>query len=145
MLPKFHPELNPIEQFWAAVKCYLRQECGCTLAALRENIPQALRAVPAEQVRRYFRRAERFESIYRFEAQSGTLPESIREYAMKKYKKHRGVPVSLLQDISKDLLARKASLDRSTHQGTRKLTQAKLSKVNSTLADLNEVRTAMGV
>ena len=43
MLPKCHPELNPIEQFWAAVKEYLRRVCGYSFVALKGNIPTALR------------------------------------------------------------------------------------------------------
>jgi hypothetical protein len=41
---------------------------------------------------RYFTRTLWFEALYRFEADSGTaLPTAVREYAMKKYKRHRTV------------------------------------------------------
>jgi hypothetical protein len=48
--------------------------------------------VPLAQVMRYFTRTLWFEALYRFEADSGTaLPTAVREYAMKKYKRHRTV------------------------------------------------------
>lgn len=104
MLPKCHPELNPIEQFWAAVKEYLRRVCGYSFVALKGNIPTALReAVPLDQVQRYFRRAWRFQELYAFEVEKGVvLPAAVREYTMKKYKRHRTVPATLLADVTSD-------------------------------------------
>eukprot|EP00035_Acanthoeca_spectabilis_P031740 m.15556 g.15556 ORF g.15556 m.15556 type:complete len:172 (-) comp4931_c0_seq1:436-951(-) len=97
---KCHPELNPIEQFWAAVKVYLRRVCGYTFPELKVNVPLSLLQVRVEQVQRYFRRTERFEALYLFEAQKQMpLPTAVRDYAMKKYKRHRVVPDPLLQDV----------------------------------------------
>ena len=45
MLPKCHPELNPIEQWWAALKERLRRVCGCTFPLLKKNLPNTLRSV----------------------------------------------------------------------------------------------------
>lgn len=41
-LPKFHCELNWVEQYWACAKHYARANCLYTLAGLRETIPIAL-------------------------------------------------------------------------------------------------------
>ena len=37
-LPKFHPELNPIERVWAQSKCYTKAYCKYNLPSLRKNI-----------------------------------------------------------------------------------------------------------
>ena len=41
-LPKFHCELNFIEYFWGAVKCYLCVHCNYTFTGLQENYPRHL-------------------------------------------------------------------------------------------------------
>ena len=40
-LPKFHPELNPIERVWAQLKRYMKVHCKYSLPSLRRNIPLA--------------------------------------------------------------------------------------------------------
>ena len=140
MLPKCHPELNPIEQFWAAVKEWLRRECGYTFTELKINVPRALRVVSVAQVQRYFRRAERFEALYLFEADGNMeLPAAVREYAMKKYKRHRTVPDSLLTDVASDLEKRVATLNDKVHRGQGKLSGIRLARAKATLAELRQV------
>ena len=38
-LPKFHPELNPIERVWAQLKRHTKAHCKYSLPSLRNNIP----------------------------------------------------------------------------------------------------------
>jgi hypothetical protein len=86
-LPKFHPELNPIERFWAALKRYLRKNCTYSAPGLRNMLPQALLQVPGETFGRYFRKSLRFIHAY----QRG-CSYALAEFAAKKYKSHRGLP-----------------------------------------------------
>ena len=44
-LPKFHPELNPIERVWAQLKRFTKAHCKYTLPSLRKNIPLAYDSV----------------------------------------------------------------------------------------------------
>ena len=44
-LPKFHCELNPIEQFWGQSKPYCRGHSNFALAKLRETINPAFDSV----------------------------------------------------------------------------------------------------
>ncbi len=43
-LPKFHPELNPIEQVWAQSKKYARAHCNLPSLQVQHWIPFYLRA-----------------------------------------------------------------------------------------------------
>jgi hypothetical protein len=104
MLPKMHPELNPIESYWAMMKVYLREVCDYNVAGLRKNLPDSVRSVPIATVRRHFRRSARFRSLYLREVELGEpMPFRLREYFMKKYSRHRQVPQFALEAIDADL------------------------------------------
>ena len=45
MLPKYSPDLNPIEAAWSKVKAWLRKRCPQTVEELRAMMRRALRAV----------------------------------------------------------------------------------------------------
>lgn len=141
MLPKFHPELNPIERYWAAVKEYLRRVCGYTFPDLQANVPEALLHVEKEQVLRYFRTSDRFQSMYLFEASNGIdLPPHLREYTMKKYRRHRSVPVTLLKEIQEDLTAQVVNLQVKQRRGVGKLTNVKLERARKMKEQLESVQ-----
>jgi len=141
MLPKYHPELNPIEQFWAGLKEYLRRVCGYSITELQVNVPVGLRtAVPLQQVQRYYRRVERFETLYLFDFNHDfELPAAVREYAMKKYKRHRKVPDTLLNDVTQELEAKLVKLQDNLHHGRGTRTRDKLEKVKRTLSQLKGI------
>lgn len=44
-LPKFHPELNPIECLWGAAKVYTYRNCGFTFESLQRMVTPALESV----------------------------------------------------------------------------------------------------
>lgn len=53
-LPKFHPELNPIEQCWGRAKWYYRQLPASSLEAdLERNVVESLESIPITLMRRY--------------------------------------------------------------------------------------------
>ncbi len=58
-----------------------------SLVGLRIVLPRALRSVTAVTVRRYFRKADRFASIYRLPGCSAAIADKIAL----KHKSHRGV------------------------------------------------------
>ena len=53
-LPKFHPELNPIERVWAQLKRYTKGHCKYTLPSLRKNIPLSYDTVSLENIKNHF-------------------------------------------------------------------------------------------
>jgi transposase len=87
-LPKYHPELNPIEYVWGCSKIYARQNCSYSLPALRKMIPKCLgpAAVTDEIVWRFFQRVERILEAYRSGETYGT-----EAFKNRVYKSHRRV------------------------------------------------------
>ncbi|KAI9216120.1 hypothetical protein BC828DRAFT_409784 [Blastocladiella britannica] len=58
LLPKFHPELNPIKCIWSAVKAYTWKHCQYSLAGLHIVLPMANASVSAATVCQDFWKAD---------------------------------------------------------------------------------------
>jgi hypothetical protein len=99
-LPKFHPEMNPIEYFWAWIKCWFRERSNGNWQKAKALVAESLQLCPLPTIRRFFRRADRYASVYRLGA---TGP--IAEFAVRKYRSHRGVQ-------AKDLDVARAEWDK---------------------------------
>lgn len=54
LLPKYSPDLNPIEAAWAKVKHRLRRMCPSTVTELREAMRRALRAIRPKDAAGWF-------------------------------------------------------------------------------------------
>jgi transposase len=56
-LPKFHPELNPIERCWSRMKWYIRKYCDGKVEQLRKSMTYGLSEanLPTALIRRYTR------------------------------------------------------------------------------------------
>ena len=63
-LPKFHPELNPIERVWAQLKGFTKGHCKSTLPSLRKNIPLAYDSVSVENIQNHFRKVRHYMFCY---------------------------------------------------------------------------------
>lgn len=53
-LPKFDPELNPIERVWVQLKCYTKAHCKYNVASCCKNIPDAYNSVTLENIQNHF-------------------------------------------------------------------------------------------
>lgn len=138
-LPKAHPELNPIERYWAGIKTYLRQNCDYTISSLVANIKDAIRSIPLAQTQRYYRGVERMESLYLAELDGNmSLPMEVRNYTMKKYSRHRAVPDNVWDVIDRMLRDEIAITAKSA--GT--TAPARKKKLERTLKSLTESRAA---
>lgn len=103
-LPKFHPELNPIEYYWGWSKNYFRERSTGNFAKAKDLVQEALNACPLLTIRRFFRRAFRYASVYRLGA-TGLAAE----FAVRKFKSHRHVRMT---DLEKAETERKAKLEK---------------------------------
>ena len=56
LLPRYSPDLNPIEQCWSKIKTLLRAREARSLDELDRELPAVLAAVTAEDARGWFRR-----------------------------------------------------------------------------------------
>ena len=81
-LPKFHPELNPIERVWAQLKRYTKGHCKYALPSLRKNIPLSYDTVSLENIQNHFRKVRH----YMFGYQEGLAQGAEMDEALKKYK-----------------------------------------------------------
>ena len=80
-LPKFHPELNPIERVWAQAKRHTKAYCKYTLPSLRRHIPLAFESVTTENVKNYYRKVRHYMFAYLVGLEGGpSLEETIKSY-----------------------------------------------------------------
>ena len=90
-LPKFHPELNPIERVWAQSKVYTKAQCKYTFPSLRLTILIGLDTVTVDNIKNYHRKAR----DYMFAYFQGFVAGPKLEDQVKLYKSHRRVRVNL--------------------------------------------------
>ncbi|CCI11631.1 unnamed protein product [Albugo candida] len=92
---KFHCELNYVENFWGAAKQYTRKHCNYSWAGLQETVPSAMSSISFTTIRRFACKTQRYMDVYR-----KILSGKAAEYAVKKYRSHRRIPVSVLMNVN---------------------------------------------
>ena len=81
-LPKFHPELNPIERVWAQLKRFTKAHCKYSLPSLCKNIPLAYDSVTVDNICNHFHTVRH----YMFGYLEGLTPGKDFDQALTKYK-----------------------------------------------------------
>ena len=84
--------MNPIEYYWGWSKNYFRERSTGNFALAKTLVQEALDSCPLPTIRRFFRRAFRYMSVYRLGA-TGVAAE----YAVRKYRSHRSIQLKDLE------------------------------------------------
>jgi transposase len=94
-IPKYHPELNFIEQCWGYAKCIYHLFPMSSLEKyLERNMLAALEAVPLESMNHFATHSSRFADTY-FHG----LNSADAAWANKKYRGHQTHPPSYCEDL----------------------------------------------
>jgi hypothetical protein len=113
-LPKFHPELNPIERCWSRMKHHVRQVNNGTIVTLREAMAQGLSSenLPLSTIRKYCR----FVHCY-YEAYELGLDIVRAEKWLRQRRSHRGYAPNMDSRLEAIYFPTGRSIDEPFEQG----------------------------
>ena len=94
--PKYHCEFNYIEMVWGAAKAWSRANCTFNVVEHMHIVQEAFGSASISKIRKFARKAYRYMDAYRITDSGGSsLTCQQIEYAVKKYRGHRKIPLRI--------------------------------------------------
>jgi hypothetical protein len=93
--PKFHCELNFIENVWAYIKNKLRCICTYKYNDLKVKLPDVIKQVPIDYIQKMCSHSFKFMELYRM-----GLKGPLLDYVMRKYRGHRTIPAFVNNELA---------------------------------------------
>jgi transposase len=78
-LPKFSPELSPIELVWCHAKRMLREDCDYSATTLRARLQSALERIDVDMIRKFYRHCKRYIRGYEEEISGFEIDAWVKE------------------------------------------------------------------
>jgi hypothetical protein len=103
--PKYHCEFNYIENIWSYIKQFLRKHCTYNYSDLKAKLPEVINDLSNEKisyVRKMASHAYKFMELYR-----RGLDGPLLDYAIKKYRGHRSIPIFVTEHLQSELNKKK--------------------------------------
>ena len=100
--PKYHCELNYIENIWSYIKQLLRKHCTYNYSDLKAKLPEIIQDLSTAKiayVRKMASHSYKFMELYR-----RGLDGPLLDFAIKKYKGKRTVPPFVIAELEKTKL-----------------------------------------
>lgn len=98
-LPRFHPDLNPIERVWANIKAEWRKTDGDRgIQLLRGKVVTLVETVSVSTLQRYFLHCLKLMKMYSMGPPRGVSQYKFAVWAAKKYSSHRTTPTETQWD-----------------------------------------------
>ena len=86
--------------FWGAAKSFVRSRCNYDFNHLVQVIPVALNSVSLAKIRRSAGKSYRYMDAYRDRGSDGnSLTSKHIEYALKRYRQHRKIPLRFFNEL----------------------------------------------
>ena len=80
--------------YWGTAKRFTKENCDYTWNGLLTTAPLAFEFISLSTIRKFARKSFRYMDTYR-----KGLSANAAEYAVKKYRSHRKIPINVLYDI----------------------------------------------
>jgi hypothetical protein len=123
-LPKFHPELNPIERFWAYLKRLAREVCDYSLKSLLELIPLIYAGTSVKTIRSHYYVAWAYLDAY-----NAGVHGFMSYRSLKKELRHRGVSSTLDEILQAN--AREVQIDSDWQSAVKESEKAVFVKMQA--------------
>ncbi len=81
------------------MKYYLRENCDYTFTTLQRNMPEALKSVSIDTIRKWEHRMWRWIDAYKGGLDAHAAQTQVRNFSSRKYTSHRRIPEGVAREL----------------------------------------------